>query len=85
MIKFFRKIRQNLLEEGRIGKYLKYAFGEIVRVVFGILIAFQLNEWNDHHKQMKLEKEYYCRLLDDAKLDKKMIIGIKKINTLNAF
>ena len=34
---------------------------------------------------MKLEKEYYCRLLDDAKLDKKMIIGIKKINTLNAF
>jgi len=38
-IKFFRKIRQNLLSEGKIGKYLKYAFGEIILVVIGILIA----------------------------------------------
>ena len=43
MIKFFRKIRQNLLSEGKTGKYFKYALGEIILVVFGILIALQIN------------------------------------------
>jgi hypothetical protein len=42
MIKFFRKIRQNLLSEGKTGAYLKYALGEIVLVVIGILIALQM-------------------------------------------
>lgn len=46
MIKFFRKIRQNLLSEGKTGKYLKYAVGEILLVVIGILIALQINNWN---------------------------------------
>jgi hypothetical protein len=48
MIKFFRKIRQNLLSEGKTGKYFKYAFGEIVLVVIGILIALSLNNWNQN-------------------------------------
>ena len=47
MIKFFRKIRQNLLSERKIGKYLKYAIGEIVLVVVGILIALSINNWNE--------------------------------------
>ena len=47
MIKFFRKIRQNLLSQGKTGKYLKYAVGEIILVVFGILIALQLNAWKE--------------------------------------
>src|SRR5210317_82159 len=47
MIKFFRKIRQNLLSEGKSGKYLKYAVGEIILVVIGILIAVQLNDFNE--------------------------------------
>ncbi|WP_415376794.1 DUF6090 family protein [Patiriisocius sp. Uisw_017] len=46
MIKFFRKIRQNLLTENKTGKYFKYAIGEIVLVVIGILIALQINNWN---------------------------------------
>ncbi|MEE9363819.1 MAG: DUF6090 family protein [Cellulophaga sp.] len=57
MIKFFRKIRQNLLSEGKTGKYLKYAVGEIVLVVIGILIALQINNWNEYQKQLKTEKE----------------------------
>ena len=79
MIKFFRKIRQNLLLEGKIGKYLKYAIGEIILVVIGILIALQLNEWNDHRKQIKLEKEYYCRLLDDVRLDEEQIHNLMQL------
>ena len=50
MIKFFRKIRQNLLSEGKTGKYFKYAIGEIVLVVIGILIALQINNWNENRK-----------------------------------
>lgn len=69
MIKFFRKIRQNLLSEGKTGKYLKYAVGEIVLVVIGILIALQINNWNQYKKDRKLEKQYYCRLLEDVKQD----------------
>ncbi|WP_406683626.1 DUF6090 family protein [Seonamhaeicola sp. MEBiC1930] len=46
MIKFFRKIRQKLLSEGKMVKYIKYAIGEIVLVVIGILIALSINNWN---------------------------------------
>ena len=50
MLKFFRKIRQNLLMENKTGKYFKYAIGEIVLVVIGILIALQINNWNEERK-----------------------------------
>ena len=46
MIKFFRHIRQRLLSESKFSKYLVYAIGEIVLVVIGILIALQINNWN---------------------------------------
>ncbi len=47
MIKFFRRIRQRLLSESKFSKYLLYAIGEIVLVVIGILIALQINNWNE--------------------------------------
>jgi len=56
MIKFFRSIRQNLLNEGKTSKYLKYAIGEIILVVIGILIALQINNWNNE-RQTKIETE----------------------------
>jgi type II secretory pathway pseudopilin PulG len=56
MIKFFRKIRQNLLMENKTGKYLKYAIGEIVLVVIGILLALGINNWNqDRITQNRIE------------------------------
>lgn len=48
MIKFFRRIRRNLMETGKTSKYLKYAIGEIILVVIGILIALQINNWNQN-------------------------------------
>ena len=47
MIKFFRKIRQNLLNKNKVGKYLLYAFGEIILVIIGILIALYLNKQSE--------------------------------------
>lgn len=47
---FFKKIRKKLLSEGNTGKYLKYAIGEITLVVIGILIALQINNWNEAQK-----------------------------------
>lgn len=47
MIKFLRTIRQKLLIEGKTSKYLKYAIGEIILVFIGILIAMQINNWNE--------------------------------------
>ncbi len=55
MIKFFRRIRQKLLSENKFSKYLLYAIGEIILVVIGILIALQINTWNEQQKNRALE------------------------------
>ena len=62
MIKFFRKIRYNLMETGKTGKYFKYAIGEIILVVIGILIALQINNWNESRKERIKEKAYLTRI-----------------------
>ena len=69
MIKFFRKIRYNLMSENKTGKYLKYAIGEIVLVMVGILLALQVNNWNEQRKDANLEKYYLDRLVDDLNAD----------------
>lgn len=77
MIKFFRKIRQNLLSEGKTGKYLKYAVGEIVLVVIGILIALQINNWNEQRKINKAEIEILQNLKNELKVN---LLGLAVIH-----
>jgi len=62
MIKFFRKIRKNLLNEGKTTKYFKYAIGEIILVVIGILIALQVNNWNIERLN-KIEEQSYLKAI----------------------
>jgi len=69
MIKFFRKIRQNMIKENRVSKYMLYAIGEIVLVVIGILIALSINNWNSERVNRKQEKEYLSRLVIDLEKD----------------
>ena len=69
MIKFFRNIRQRLLSENRVDKYLIYALGEIVLVIVGILIALQINDWNDHRKNEILFKTYRTNLIKNLVKD----------------
>jgi len=73
MIKLFRNIRQHLIQENKMGKYFKYAIGEIILVVIGILIALQINNWNEGRKAQNSKTQYYAQLLEEIKLD---IIGI---------
>jgi hypothetical protein len=67
MIKFFRKIRQNLLSENKFSKYLIYAIGEIILVVIGILIALGINNWNEENKKNVEKSEYLINLLAEFK------------------
>lgn len=69
MIKFFRRIRKNLLNEGKTSKYFKYAIGEIFLVVIGILIALQINNWNEYRKSQNQELNLVKQLLEDAEAD----------------
>jgi cell division protein FtsL len=69
MIKFFRKIRQQLLTENRFSKYFLYAIGEIILVVIGILIALQINNWNTNRKLSQQEASYLNRLIQENKSD----------------
>lgn len=65
MIKIFKNIRKNLLAEGKTTKYLEYAIGEIFLVVFGILIALQINTWNEDYQNSNKETVYLMSLKDD--------------------
>jgi hypothetical protein len=69
MINFFRKIRKKLADDNKPLKYMRYAIGEIVLVVIGILIALQINNWNEGQKRYRLEidvlSEMKENLLDD--------------------
>ena len=62
MLRFFHQIRQRLLTENRFSKYLLYAVGEIVLVMVGILLALQVNTWNEERKDRILEKEVLISL-----------------------
>jgi hypothetical protein len=73
MIKFFRKIRQTLLSENKFSKYLLYAFGEIALVMIGILLALQVNNWNEEKKEIRIEKQRYQNILNDLINDEENI------------
>ena len=81
MIKFFRKIRYDLIGKNKTGKYLKYAIGEILLVVIGILIALSINNWNENRKsdielnnylglmreELQQDKLFYIKLISENK------------------
>ena len=69
MIKFFKKIRQNSIKENKFTNYLKYASGEIILVVIGILIALSINNWNEGRKEKINQRSVLSNLLQDLKSD----------------
>lgn len=86
MIKLFRKIRQNLLLENQMGKYFKYAIGEILLVVIGILIALSINNWNETRKERLQEQALLVQLKSEfnsnlKQLDEKIMIRRNMYNS----
>jgi len=81
MIKLFRKIRYDLMKQNKIGKYLKYAIGEIVLVVIGILIALQINTWNENRKSQNEE----LKLLFNLKTNLESNLDIFKSDTIGNY
>ncbi len=69
MINFFRKKRKKMADDNKALKYTRYAIGEIVLVVIGILIALSINNWNEHRKIKNEEQVLISQLLEDAKAD----------------
>lgn len=68
MVPIFRKIRKQLANENKVGKYLRYAIGEIILVVIGIVIALQINTWKNERQNRSLEKVYLQNLKKDMLL-----------------
>ena len=69
MLKFFRTIRKKLIEQDNVRKYLLYAVGEILLVVIGILIALQVNNWNEQRKTNDQLETYYVQIRDELNSD----------------
>ncbi len=69
MINFFRKIRKKFADDNKLLKYARYAIGEIVLVVIGILLALQINNWNEVRKNRSLEQIFLRSLLVEMKVN----------------
>ena len=65
MIHFFRRIRQGLLSQNRFSKYMLYAIGEIALVMIGILLALQVNTWNENRKDNLQEQQILIQLKEE--------------------
>jgi hypothetical protein len=85
MLRFFRQIRQRLLTDNKFSKYLLYAIGEILLVVIGILIALQVDNWNEERKLRQIELELlgviYENLTNDLDDFEKNLIHLKNRKT----
>jgi len=93
MIKFFRHIRKSLINQNLMGKptsakasagkYFKYAIGEILLVVIGILIALQINNSNEHLKQLKQEQDILKNLKQDFEYNRDAVKSVLNSNARN--
>ena len=81
MITFFRKIRRRLAAENQFFKYTRYAIGEIVLVVIGILIALYINNWNEDKRDARFERKM---LLEVKKTMEQDLIELEFYNNRNA-
>jgi len=87
MLKIFRNIRRKLLSENRSSKYTLYAIGEIFLVVVGILIALQINNWNESKQEDAITQKYYEGFISDLEKDKTQLdtlINVRKKQSMSA-
>lgn len=76
MIKFFRRIRQKLIYKGNLKRYLLYAVGEILLVMIGILLALQVNNWNQNRLERNEEQDALLNLKNDFELNQSNLLQV---------
>ena len=86
MFSLMRNLRRTLIESNSVGKYLLYAFGEVVLIVLGILAALWIDNWNQERQEMKREQFYLSGLKEEfeaslSKLDTLMAVNRKSYQT----
>ena len=81
MIRFLRQIRYKLLAEKNVRRYLFYALGEIVLVVLGILIALQIDNWNEGNRSRKAISEALMEVREDLVIDTLHLAGMIKVRS----
>jgi hypothetical protein len=74
----FSKLRANLVQEGKARKYLVYALGEILLVIVGIVIALQVNNWNEERLEQRQVRRYAHALISDLERDIEMLAPIMR-------
>ena len=79
MLHFFRRIRKKLLGEGDLSKYVLYAIGEVLLVMIGILLALQVNNWNEFRKDRREEAKIIQNIAADLRIDTAYLSGRKHI------
>ena len=72
-MKLFKNIRKSLIKEGSIKRYLLYAIGEILLVMIGISLAFQVDNWNENRLKKDEETRYYQNIRDQIVADAELI------------
>jgi len=82
MIKYFRHIRKDLINTGKISKYFKYAIGEIILVVIGILLAVQINNWNENRKTQNTVNTTITLLKDEINTNLKSINSVTEYHIM---
>jgi hypothetical protein len=85
MFKFFSHLRKSILMENKSSKYFKYAIGEIILVVIGILIALQINNWNEGKKTKEKERQVLTEIISDLEFTLQDLDRVldKRTNNLN--
>ena len=81
MAKLFRRIRKEIIGSKRIREYAPYAVGEIVLLVIGILIALQINNWNESRKDEARERVILGQLNHEFRLNRIQFAEIRRLHT----
>jgi len=82
MLRFFRQIRKNLMEQNKIRTYLFYAVGEIALVMIGILLALQVNNWNEQRKMVQISEVTTQKLYVELKEAKNQVESSLEVNKM---
>jgi len=85
MIPFFRKIRKKMADDNRPLKYMRYAIGEIFLVVIGILIALQINNWNENRLNNKALKTSLNSFIQDLNIHHQLFDHINNWHTFKFY